>query len=85
MAITWIEICDIPPVNRTTYGRVVEELNLFMNSSHSACEVDISRYKNVCVAQISYSTVAHRRGYEIKTIVRQGRLFLVKKGALKKC
>ena len=77
--IKQISISDIPGRLCKYNNTVTMELMEFYNSDWEACEVNLAKYKNAHSASGSFKNAIKKSGVSVVPVVRDGRLFLVRK------
>jgi hypothetical protein len=74
-----IKLIDEKEIPGAANYMVTRDINEFWMSDATACEVDVTRYKNTQYARASYATCVARKKLPISVIYRGERLFMLKK------
>lgn len=63
---------------KSPYTLVCRDIDEFLKSEDSVCEVDVSAYTTANSAAGSYRNAAKRMKYDLDVMIRNGRCFMVK-------
>lgn len=72
---------DLLWVRKKVNNKVMEDINEFIQSGDTACEIVLGDYKNPQSAYNAYKTSATRAGFGVKFTVRGNRLFMFREDA----
>lgn len=76
---TEIKLSDIPGRKTKFNNKVAKDVIDFFESTMSAAEVNIAKYKDVASARSSYRQAIKASNVGVAVITRENRLFLIRK------